>query len=333
MAFRITIVGLGTLGNAIGLALRRTGVDLQVTGHDKDPDAARRAHKGGCVDRTEWNLIAACDGADMVILSMPLAGIRSTLGAIAQDIPEGCIVTDTASVKVPVLDWARELLPASVHFVGGHPILPVVAGNGDADPGQAGQTGADLLAGAIYCLTPGAATSPDALQRVSDLVEAVGAKPYYIEAAEHDGLIAAVEQIPLLAALALQSMVSASAARREMAQLSGARFDRVTQLLAAMSGNKGTEEAEKLAAPCIHNSSNLARWLDVFLDTLAGIRGMVSSQDGDSLQSAFSSGIQARVEWERRGVREGSSPDYSAFGITKMMLGDSFRPRTKTKDK
>ncbi|MBC7261196.1 MAG: prephenate dehydrogenase/arogenate dehydrogenase family protein, partial [Chloroflexi bacterium] len=123
MAFRTTVIGLGLVGSSIGLALKGTGADLEIIGHDKDSDAARRAYKSGCVDRTEWNLINACEGADLIIISTPLAGVKSTLAAIAQDVKPGCVITDTANLKVPVLDWARESLPNTVYFVGGHPII------------------------------------------------------------------------------------------------------------------------------------------------------------------------------------------------------------------
>ena len=122
MAFRTTIVGLGLVGSSIGLALKGTGAEFEIVGHDKDGNAAKRAYKSGCVDRTEWNLINACDGADLIVISTPLAGVESTLAAIAQDLKAGAVVTDTARLKVPVLNWARESLPDTVHFVGGHPI-------------------------------------------------------------------------------------------------------------------------------------------------------------------------------------------------------------------
>jgi prephenate dehydrogenase len=307
VAFRTTIVGLGLVGSSIGLALKKTGVDLEIVGHDKDNEAARRAHKNGCVDRTEWNLIAACDGADLVIISTPLAGIQSTLTAIATELKEGCVVTDTASLKVPVLNWARESLPATVHFVGGHPVV-----------GRAEQPVADLFAGAPYCLTPTTSTPPAALQRISDLVEALGARPYYMEAAEHDGLIAVVEQVPLLMALALQDVVSASPARREIARLSSADFSRVTEPL--------TGDAQKLSEVCELNAANVGRWLDSLLSRLAGLRESVVHQDSAALGKAFASALEARAGWAHMDI-QGGDTDYSDFSMTHMMLGDTFRPR------
>ena len=166
MGLKITIVGLGQTGGAIGAALKATNADLTLTGHDRDHDAARRAQKAGYVGRTDWNLIGACEGADLVILSIPLDGIHATLKAIGAELKKGCVVTDTASVKAPVLEWAKETLPDHVFFVGGHPI---VKGRGEGASPLSG-----LLSGATWCLVPAANVPPEAIQRVSDLVEAVG---------------------------------------------------------------------------------------------------------------------------------------------------------------
>jgi len=339
VAFRITIIGLGLVGSSIGLALKKAGADLEIVGHDKDHGAAKSAYKNKSVDRTEWNLISACDGADLIVICTPLAGIKSTLTAIAAELKEGCVVTDTASLKVPVLNWARESLPATVHFVGGHPIIGK-RGVAMADPAGAVETGgeprADLFAGAVYCLTPASDTPPVALQRVSDLAEAIGAKPYYMEATEHDGLIAVAEQVPLLMALALQDLVSSSPAHREIARLSGADFQHVTQPLAG--------DAQALSEVCDLNAANIARWLDSFLGRLSSLRESVAHslpggpgrvekdgqerQGGESLQEALARALEAHAGWARQEM-EGKDTDYSNFSATRMMLGDTFRSRRK----
>ncbi len=311
MVFRTTLVGLGLVGSSIGLALKQTGANFEIIGHDKDHEAAKRAHKDGSVDRTEWNLINACDGADLVVISTPLTGVRSTLTAIGQELKAGCIVTDTASLKVPVLDWARESLPGTVHFVGGHPII-------EKTVSEPMTPRAGLFSGAIYCLTPGTSTPPEAVQAVSDLAEAVGARPYYLDAAEHDGLIAVVEQLPLLMALALQIMASESPSSREMIQLSGADFAQATQLLA---GN-----AEKLTELCILNAVNVVRWLDTLLPELSSLRERVASQDSEWLQKSFAHALEKQAGWTQKQM-EGEAVDYSDFSMTHMMLGDTFRPR------
>ncbi|MGQ9715149.1 MAG: prephenate dehydrogenase/arogenate dehydrogenase family protein, partial [Anaerolineae bacterium] len=68
---KITIVGLGLVGSSLGLALRAQGGEYEVVGHDREPAVASQARKMGAVDATEWNLIAACEGADLICLALP----------------------------------------------------------------------------------------------------------------------------------------------------------------------------------------------------------------------------------------------------------------------
>src|SRR5579883_3533289 len=70
---------------------------------------------------------------------------------------------------------AAEVAP-QVAFVGGHPMAgKLTHGSADAD--------AALFDGTVYCLTPTADTPPAAIQRVTELVEAVGARPHFLDAA------------------------------------------------------------------------------------------------------------------------------------------------------
>jgi len=322
LGLQVTIIGLGLVGGSLGLALKKAGIGLQVVGHDKNHDAARSAHKKGCVDRTDWNLISACDGADVVIISTPLPEIKSTLAALAAELKPGCVVTDTASLKVPVLNWARESLPAGVHFVGGHPIIKNWDGSGSV---PADGPAADLLAEAVYCVTPAPSTSPDAVQQVCDLAEAVGARPYYMEAAEHDGVVAAVEQLPLLMALALRDAVSDSPSHREIAQLVGGDFRSMTSPLAADVQGLDRDWPGAMAEMCASNAANVARWLDAFLSRLSGLRSSLAQPDRESLKRAFAIAQEARAWWLEREI-EGEATDYRSFGVTRKLLGDTFRP-------
>ena len=317
MGLNITIVGLGQTGMAIGAALKKTGADLKLTGHDRDHDAARRAQKAGCVDRTDWNLIGACDGADLVILSIPLEGIRATLQAIGPELKKGCVVTDTASVKTPVLAWAKETLPGHVFFVGGHPI-PSQRGD------EASQVTA-LLTGVTWCLAPAPNVPPEAIQRVSDLVEAVGARPYFVDAAEHDGLIAAVELLPAVIAAALQLVAGGSPSRRELQRLSGTHFVATTQPLSPDPG--------KLAEMCLANRTNLVRWLDILLNQLAELRTLVAEGEREAIQRVLEQAVKMHDSWAVSELDQGEPVDYSAFSTARIMMGDLFRPRNPPEDR
>jgi prephenate dehydrogenase len=152
---RIAIVGLGMIGGSLGLRLQETEIASEVMGHDADPSQSSRAKQMGAVTKTSFNLVSACEDADLVLLATPLEGIRPTLEAIGPYLREGCVVMDTATLKMPVMQWAEELLPAGVHFVGGNPIL-----RGGAEGYGLDAASSELFVGGLFCLTPPAEAEP-----------------------------------------------------------------------------------------------------------------------------------------------------------------------------
>ena len=76
--FTITIIGTGVIGTSIGLALKQQKDPMRVLGHDKDLTYAQAGVKMGAFDKAEWNLVNACEKADLIILAIPFNGIRST---------------------------------------------------------------------------------------------------------------------------------------------------------------------------------------------------------------------------------------------------------------
>ena len=120
---RITIIGTGLIGGSIGLALKASGLkDLEVIGNDIERGTATKAQKMGAIDRAEHDLSIAVAGARMVILAVPVLALKDVMQQIAPGLAEGAVVTDTASTKAHVMQWAKETLPDSVSFVGGHPM-------------------------------------------------------------------------------------------------------------------------------------------------------------------------------------------------------------------
>lgn len=284
---RITIVGTGLIGGSIGLALKKANIEVEIIGHDKDNGAAARAQKRGAVDSIKWNLIDACDGAGLIVLAIPLDGIKATLDALKPYLAPGTILTDTAMTKTAVMDWAREL-PTGVHYIGGDPILKpsrAIAEHGiDA-------ADADLFHGATYCLVPAPRAAPEVIETVSNLASLMGAKPYFIDAAEHDGLVASATQLPVLLATALAASAMDSASSRERGKFSSAEFRAMTDLVPS-DGRAGATEL-------FAHRQDLVRALDEFTETLSRLREMLKSENPKALQELLNSIESQRSKWMR----------------------------------
>ena len=106
----ITILGLGTLGSSLGLALQRSAAQAEIVGHDKLPEAAQTARKNNVVQRVEWNLHAACEPASLIVLSMPISEIAETLELIRDDVRPNTLVFVLSDVLQPAAQMIEEKL-------------------------------------------------------------------------------------------------------------------------------------------------------------------------------------------------------------------------------
>src|SRR5947199_8757899 len=144
---KIAVLGLGLIGGSLGLALHRAGVAKHISCYDSNHDATYQAWELGAITEICNTAEKAVQQADMVILATPILAMPELLEHIAPELKRGVLVTDTASTKVQILNWAKTLLPAHVKFVGGHPM----AGR-ELSGIQAAEEG--LSEGCTYCLTP-----------------------------------------------------------------------------------------------------------------------------------------------------------------------------------
>ncbi len=290
---RITIVGLGFIGGSIGLALQRSKEEFEVIGHDKEYSVAGRARKMGAVDEIHWNLISACEGADLIILAIPVMAIKETLKAIAPSLKPGCLVTDTASIKEPVMEWAEEFLPESVSFVGGDPI---VSAGTEATGLEAAAP--DIFQNALYCLTPSSNVDPKAVQLATDLVSLLGAQPYFLDPVEHDGLMAGIAHLPFILSAALLRATTHASSWREMEKLAGRAF--------AVGTHFASSDPDTYRDACLLNGENIVHWIDAYREELGKLREIIASKDGEELGKVFEEALMARQRWLKG--REGDEP-------------------------
>lgn len=280
---RLTIIGLGKLGASIGLALKKTDAELEIVGHDKDRQAITAAQKLGAVDKGEWNLYNACEGAGLIVLAMPLVGVLENINLLKDDVPPGVIVTDTCSVKMPVLAAASAFKPG-VHFIGGNPVFRPTPEGAPSD-----QPNPDLFQNVLYCLTPTVTTDPDAVQVMTGYVSMLGAKPLFLDALEHDGLAAGAQHLMVLIESILLKTATGSRGWRELNKFAGADFYDATVLAA--------QSPASTAQLLITQQAPLELWLEQFIQTLRQAQGLMAQQDPAALEKWLTAAQDARTQW------------------------------------
>ncbi len=279
---RIAIIGLGLIGGSMGLALKKANVaELEVVGFARRAEVASRALSIGAVDRTDEELPAAVKDADLVIIATPAMAIREILAQIGEHLPQGGIVTDTASTKAQVMGWAQELLPPSVTFIGGHPMAGKESFGIEA-------ADADLFRGSVYCLVPGTNTREEAVSLMTGLAKQIGANPLLLEASEHDSLVAAVSHLPLLISAALASTTMKSPFWPRMAAVAASGFRDLSRLAS------GSPEMSRDI--CLTNKEPILHWIDEFITELGEFRRLVS-EEGKELEQAFIEARERRERW------------------------------------
>jgi prephenate dehydrogenase len=318
----VAIVGLGLVGQSIGLALRRYPERVTVVGHDPSPELSSKAKRTGAVERAEWNLINAIANADRIILALPLNEVRATMEAIKPHAQPGCVIVDTADVKAPVMQWAAEILPPEVHFVGGHPILLT-----DALEPEAAR--ADLFDGRLFCLTPDSRTPAAGVRLAADIAEAIGAKPYFMDAQEHDGLAAGAQNLPALLAAALMSVTTGSQGWKEMRRLAGNQYYAGTVMMAG--------SGKQVAAEALANRENTVHWLDAIIAELASYKEQLRSGDTEQLAEGVDRGLEARKRWLNAAVSGNweidgipQAPPSEGMNLRQMFFGRLGRPRERS---
>lgn len=286
MPLNITIIGLDAIGAALGLALGTLDQEALpsgrpvITGWDADRRTVKEAVTRLIIDRQASDLAEAVREANLVVVSVPPGELAETFRTLGPLLKHGTIVTDVGSSKTEALQLARTLLPTTVDYISGHPLV---------SPAASGLDGArhELFKGAIYCLLPADNTHPNAVGTLADLVMAIGAKPYYIDPVEHDAYVAGVSQLPLLAATALMETLSRSGGWREMRPIAGVPLRTATTLV--------TADPAASAASAASNREAVERWLNELIRTLVELRDTLDQPE--QLAAILSHARTAHEQW------------------------------------
>lgn len=318
MTVQITIVGLGKIGASAGLALAEHDALVRRVGHDKEPQTAKQAQKIGAVDEIKLNLPSAVRKAGIVLLSLPVHEIKAALKVIAQDLPSGAVVMDTAPVKQPVAKWAQELLPEGCYYVG---LLPAVNPLyiHDHETGLESAR-ADLFKNSLIALNTLPGTPEGAVRLASDLIHLLGAMPLIGDLAETDGLMASTYLAPQLMAVALLNAVISQPGWNDARKLAGRPFANLASTAADQ------DEVEALAEGSLLNNHNVVRVLDNVTAALRDLRQDIETGNRQSLVDHIEQAYKRRDHWlsERFTAEwlEGEKPDLSQLpSVWERMFG------------
>ncbi|WP_017939353.1 bifunctional prephenate dehydrogenase/3-phosphoshikimate 1-carboxyvinyltransferase [Zestomonas thermotolerans] len=282
---RLVVIGLGLIGGSFAKGLRDKGLFREVVGVDLDAESRRLAVELGVVDRCETDLAAACRGADVIQLAVPILAMEKLLGELARlDLGEA-VLTDVGSAKGNVVRAARESfggVPA--RFVPGHPIAGSERSGVEAANGE-------LFRRHKVILTPLEGNDPAALALIDRLWRALGADVEHMEVEHHDEVLAATSHLPHLLAFALVDSLAKRNENLEIFRYAAGGFRDFTRI----AGSDPVMWHDIFLA----NRQAVLRTLDAFRDDLDALRDAVDAGDGHKLLGVFTRARFAREHFSK----------------------------------
>jgi len=280
---QLGLIGCGLMGGSFALALRKAGLVRRVVGYSKSPTTTDRARQMGVIDVEAPSALLAVSGADIVLMAIPVAASETTFRAIKHLITPQMLLMDVGSTKRDVVDAARRALREQVgSFVPAHPITGrEVSGVEHAD--------ADLYHGKQVILTPIERTLTAQLQKASDVWTALGCHVRKMSPESHDAAFAAVSHLPHLIAFALINGIVEQEAGREFLALAGPGFRDFSRIAAS--------DPKIWRDILLSNKEQLLAQSKLFRQALHAMELMISSENGDDLETLIDQASHVRAHW------------------------------------
>lgn len=166
---RTVIVGArGRMGAMFRRRARSVGVPVEGLDIPFDEDA----------------LAAACDGADLLLLCVPVAVLGETLQTFVPHLSPAAVVADITSVKEQPMTLMQRYWQGPV--VGTHPLFGPGAHNDEPQP---------------VAVVPGTAAGDAHVRRVVAFFESIGCHPFMTTAADHDKAVARIQNLNFITSL------------------------------------------------------------------------------------------------------------------------------------
>jgi prephenate dehydrogenase len=285
----MVIIGLGQIGASIGLALADKKDQIRCLGYDADSAIAHQAEKMKAVEKLASHLPKTVANSDLVMLALPVSGLREMLEIIAPELKEGAVVLDVAPAKEAMIRWTQELLPAGRFYVGLSPAI---------NPEYLEARGLSLKVahpdlfrkGLVGIVTP-PGIPPAAIRLATDLVSLLGAEHLFFDAVEVDSLMAAVHLLPQLAGAALVDATTRQPGWHEGRKLAGRAYADATGTLLQSGGTDG------LANAAVLSSKHAVRVLDDLIAALQDYRAEIEDGQVEPLLEHLNQAYEARLLW------------------------------------
>ncbi|MCC6775754.1 MAG: prephenate/arogenate dehydrogenase family protein [Hyphomicrobiales bacterium] len=292
----LALIGVGLIGSSIARAARSQNAVRTITATARSPATRRRVAELGLADHVVETNIEAVEGADLVIVCIPVGACGPVAAEIAPHLAAGATVSDVGSVKGAVVRDMGPHIPAGVHFVPAHP----VAGTENSGP-DAGF--AELFVNRWCILTPPPGVEPTAVERLCSFWRLLGANVETMSPEHHDLVLGITSHLPHLIAYTIVGTAEelSQVTRSEVLQFSAGGFRDFTRIAAS--------DPTMWRDVFLANKDAVLEMLGRFNEDLATLTRAIRRGDGDTLHQQFT-----RTRAIRRGIvemgQDSPAPDF-----------------------
>ncbi|MDI6747745.1 MAG: prephenate dehydrogenase/arogenate dehydrogenase family protein [Rhodocyclaceae bacterium] len=285
-ASKVVICGVGLIGGSFALAVKSALAGRRcprIVGMGRTRAPLEQALQLGVIDAIADDWASALEGADLVLLGMPVGQMAPVMQAMAPHLEPHTVVSDGGSTKSDVVAAAREAFGNKIgQFVPGHPIA-------GAEQSGVAAARAELYLDKRVVLTPLPENAPEAVQAVRTVWEICGAKVSELAPAEHDRVFAAVSHLPHLLAFALVHDLATRDNADQLFGFAASGFRDFTRI--------ASSHPEMWRDICLANRNALLKELDAYMMELMKARVLLASEDSAGLEEMFDVARTRRDAW------------------------------------
>jgi len=284
---RLVVIGVGLIGGSVAAALRRAGKVRRVIGVGRGRANIARALELGVIDAAVEDIAAAVKGADAVLIAVPVQQNQRVLGALADALAPGTLVTDAGSTKQDFVAAVRRIAPRHLaSVVPGHPIAGAELTGVDA-------ASAVLFEGRNVVLTPLEENQAAAVDRVEAMWKACGARVSQMTPERHDRVFSAVSHLPHMLAYTLVHMIATRPDAEDLFGFAASGFRDFTRITSS--------SPEMWRDIALANRDSLLTDIEVYQQHLAELAQRLRQADGAEIERLFEAARSARNAWIRNG--------------------------------
>jgi cyclohexadieny/prephenate dehydrogenase len=271
---RVALIGIGLIGSSLARRLRRDGMAGEIVACARSEETRDTVAALKLADRVTGDPADAVAGADLVVVATPLSAYAEIAARIAPALAPGAIVTDVGSVKGAAIRDLKPGLPASVHFIPGHP----VAGTEHSGPGAGFP---ELFEGRWCILTPLPGTDAVALEKLTRMWRTAGSKVVTMDPEHHDKVLAIVSHLPHLIAYTIVDTATnlEQSLQSEVIEFSASGFRDFTRIAAS--------DPVMWRDVFLANREAVLEMLQRFTEDLTALQRAIRWGEGDKLQELF----------------------------------------------